>query len=293
MFSMTGYGRATAENTLCSITIEMKSINNRYLDIYVRMPRQIMRLEEKVKDMIKQEIQRGKLDVFVTLILKDGVDKKLTLNRRLAEEYITIAREVENQFSLSGGIRTMDLLKFPDVIAVAENEFDEQEILELLNTATRQAVSEMVEMRKKEGQALSKDISARCKILSENILHIESFADTLEEEYQEKLMEKMTVLLQKMSQNIDEQRIIQEAAILADRSSITEEIIRFKSHIAQLFDSLEKSEPIGRKLDFIIQEMNREVNTIGSKSDKIDILDKVVMLKSELEKIREQVQNIE
>ena len=293
MFSMTGYGRATAENTLCSITIEMKSINNRYLDIYVRMPRQIMRLEEKVKDMIKQEIQRGKLDVFVTLILKDGVDKKLTLNRRLAEEYITIAREVENRFSLSGGIRTMDLLKFPDVIAVAENEFDEQEILELLNTATRQAVSEMVEMRKKEGQALSKDISARCKILSENILHIESFADTLEEEYQEKLMEKMTVLLQKMSQNIDEQRIIQEAAILADRSSITEEIIRFKSHIAQLLDSLEKSEPIGRKLDFIIQEMNREVNTIGSKSDKIDILDKVVMLKSELEKIREQVQNIE
>ncbi len=293
MFSMTGYGRATAENTLCSITIEMKSINNRYLDIYVRMPRQIMRLEEKVKDMIKQEIQRGKLDVFVTLILKDGVDKKLTLNRRLAEEYITIAREIENQFSLSGGIRTMDLLKFPDVIAVAENEFDEQEILELLNTATRQAVSEMVEMRKKEGQALSKDISARCKILSENILHIESFADTLEEEYQEKLMEKMTVLLQKMSQNIDEQRIIQEAAILADRSSITEEIIRFKSHIAQLLDSLEKSEPIGRKLDFIIQEMNREVNTIGSKSDKIDILDKVVMLKSELEKIREQVQNIE
>lgn len=231
--------------------------------------------------------------MFVTLILKDGVDKKLTLNRRLAEEYITIAREVENQFSLSGGIRTMDLLKFPDVIAVAENEFDEQEILELLNTATRQAVSEMVEMRKKEGQALSKDISARCKILSENILHIESFADTLEEEYQEKLMEKMTVLLQKMSQNIDEQRIIQEAAILADRSSITEEIIRFKSHIAQLLDSLEKSEPIGRKLDFIIQEMNREVNTIGSKSDKIDILDKVVMLKSELEKIREQVQNIE
>lgn len=293
MFSMTGYGRATAENTLCSITIEMKSINNRYLDIYVRMPRQIMRLEEKVKDMIKQEIQRGKLDVFVTLILKDGVDKKLTLNRRLAEEYITIAREVENQFSLSGGIRTMDLLKFPDVIAVAENEFDEQEILELLNIATRQAVSEMVEMRKKEGQALSKDISARCKILSENILHIESFADTLEEEYQEKLMEKMTVLLQKMSQNIDEQRIIQEAAILADRSSITEEIIRFKSHIAQLLDSLEKSEPIGRKLDFIIQEMNREVNTIGSKSDKINILDKVVMLKSELEKIREQVQNIE
>ena len=168
MFSMTGYGRATAENTLCSITIEMKSINNRYLDIYVRMPRQIMRLEEKVKELIKQEIQRGKLDVFVTLILKDGVDKKLTLNRRLAEEYITIAREVENQFSLSGGIRTMDLLKFPDVIAVAENEFDEQEILELLNTATRQAVSEMVEMRKKEGQALSKDISARCKILSEN-----------------------------------------------------------------------------------------------------------------------------
>lgn len=293
MFSMTGYGRAIAENTLCSITIEMKSINNRYLDIYVRMPRQIMRLEEKVKDMIKQEIQRGKLDVFVTLILKDGVDKKLTLNRRLAEEYVTIAREVENQFSLSGGIRTMDLLKFPDVIAVAENEFDEQEILELLNTATRQAVSEMVEMRKKEGQALSKDISARCKILSENILHIESFADTLEEEYQEKLMEKMTVLLQKMSQNIDEQRIIQEAAILSDRGSITEEIIRFKSHIAQLLDSLEKSEPIGRKLDFIIQEMNREVNTIGSKSDKIDILDKVVMLKSELEKIREQVQNIE
>ena len=293
MFSMTGYGRATAENTLCSITIEMKSINNRYLDIYVRMPRQIMRLEEKVKELIKQEIQRGKLDVFVTLILKDGVDKKLTLNRRLAEEYITIAREVENQFSLSGGIRTMDLLKFPDVIAVAENEFDEQEILELLNTATRQAVSEMVEMRKKKGQALSKDISARCKILSENILHIESFADTLEEEYQEKLMEKMTVLLQKMSQNIDEQRIIQEAAILADRSSITEEIIRFKSHIAQLLDSLEKSEPIGRKLDFIIQEMNREVNTIGSKSDKIDILDKVVVLKSELEKIREQVQNIE
>ncbi len=293
IFSMTGYGRGSAENEQYSMVIEMKYINNRYLDMYVRMPRQLLYLEETVKAIIKQKISRGKMDVFVTFTMKEGVDKKLTLNKKLAEEYLHIAEGINEIFSLSGGMRAIDLMKFPDVVSVTENELEEDVISSLLKQATERAVQSIMDMRAREGKKLSEDISARSRCLLGIIEEIESKAEVLEEEYRNYLMEKLNVILEKLGERADEQRIVQEAAIIADRSAITEEIVRFKSHVQQLLDSLDVEEPVGRKLDFIIQEMNREINTIGSKSDSLEIVDKVVVLKSELEKIREQIQNLE
>lgn len=293
IFSMTGYGRGSAENEQYSMVIEMKSINNRYLDMYVRMPRQLLYLEETVKAIIKQKISRGKMDVFVTFTMKEGVDKKLTLNKKLVEEYLHIAEGINEIFSLSGGMRAIDLMKFPDVVSVTENELEEDVISSLLKQATERAVQSIMDMRAREGKKLSEDISARSRCLLGIIEEIESKAEVLEEEYRNYLMEKLNVILEKLGERADEQRIVQEAAIIADRSAITEEIVRFKSHVQQLLDSLDVEEPVGRKLDFIIQEMNREINTIGSKSDSLEIVDKVVVLKSELEKIREQIQNLE
>lgn len=291
--SMTGYGRGISENEECSLVVEMKSINNRYLDIFVRMPRAMISLEEPLKNIIKKEIGRGKLDVFVTLTFKEGLQKSLTLNSKLLDEYRNIHRTVSERYEISSQVRAVDLMKFPDVISVTDTEFIEESMTELLTNATEQAVAGLVEMRRLEGENLKRDIVQRCEILRGHIDYMEENIDSLEEEYREKLQDKLTAILEKMGHRADEQRIVQEAAIMADKSCITEEVVRFKSHIQQLIQSLDMEEPVGRKLDFIIQEMNREVNTMGSKSDRLDIVDKVVILKSELEKIREQIQNIE
>lgn len=291
--SMTGYGRGISENEECSLVVEMKSINNRYLDIFVRMPRAMISLEEPLKNIIKKEISRGKLDVFVTLTFKEGLQKSLTLNSKLLDEYRNIHRTVSERYEISSQVRAVDLMKFPDVISVTDTEFIEESMTELLTNATEQAVSAIMEMRRLEGENLKVDIIQRCEILSRHIGYMEENVVSLEEEYREKLKEKITAILEKIGHQADEQRIVQEAAIMADKSCITEEIVRFKSHVQQLIQSLDMEEPVGRKLDFMIQEMNREVNTMGSKSDRLDIVDKVVILKSELEKIREQIQNIE
>lgn len=293
IYSMTGYGRGVAENEEYILTVEMKSVNNRYLDIFVRMPRTIVNLEEPLKAQIKKKLSRGKFDVFVGLEFKEGIRKNLVLNSKLLEEYRNIHEQINENYGLTSSLRAMDLMKFPDVISASDMELKENALALLAKQATEQALNAILDMRRTEGERLKEDICQRCELLQQHIAYIEENSQTLEEEYRQRLREKLDTILEKSGYKADEQRIVQEAAILADKSCITEELVRFKSHINQLLHSFNTEEPVGRKLDFVLQEMNREVNTMGSKSDRLDIVDRVVMLKSELEKIREQIQNIE
>lgn len=290
--SMTGYGRGEFVNDKFHFTVESKSVNNRYLDVNIKMPRKISYLEEFVRQFLKKYVSRGKVEVYIKLEFANHGDIKVGYDEFLAKEYVDVLNKISVQFELNNQISAMDVIKFPDVIKLQENEFDEEDIKKSLEFAMDEAFSGLRNMREIEGEKLKSDILERCKLLETDIDIIEKNAEEIESEYREKLLAKIQEVLDSVSYNVDEQRILQEAAIIADKSNITEEIVRFKSHILQLKEVLD-TDSVGRKMDFILQEMNREVNTIGSKSLTLEITNYVVELKSELEKIREQVQNIE
>ncbi len=290
--SMTGYGRGEFLDEKYHFTVEAKSVNNRYLDINVKMPRKISFLEEYVRQYLKQFVSRGKLEVFIKLELSAVSDTKVGYDKMLAKGYLDALADMSDAFELRHQVSALDIAKFPDVIRLEENSLDEEEIKKALTSALDNAFSAIQKMRELEGEELKQDILSRCNILENYLEKIEVAAKDIETEYREKLLTRIQDILDHFGLQTDEQRIIQEAAIMADKSNITEEIVRFKSHISQLRDVMD-TDSIGRKMDFILQEMNREINTIGSKSTRIEITNYVVELKSELEKIREQVQNIE
>lgn len=290
--SMTGYGRGEYEDDKFYIVVEAKSVNNRYLDFSIKAPKKIIYLEEFIKQQVKKYMSRGKMEIFIKLELRENCDVKVNYDGRLARNYLEIFDEIEKELGITNQIRAIDLAKFQDVIRVEENEPDEEELKNALQVALDRACMAMKEMRQLEGEKLKVDILERCETLLNCLGKIEKSAASIEEEYREKLIAKINDVLAHLGQKADEQRIVQEAAIMADKSSITEEIVRFKSHVSQL-QSVMNTDTVGRKMDFLLQEMNREINTIGSKSSKMDITYHVVEMKSELEKIREQVQNIE
>lgn len=290
--SMTGYGRGEYLDEKYHFVVEVKSVNNRYLDINIKIPRRINYLEEYVRQHLKKFVSRGKLEVYIKLELSSISDTKVGYDGQIAKEYITALRMMATEFEIPNNISVLDVAKFPDVIRLEENQLDENELKEALTKAMDGAFEALRTMRELEGEGLKKDIIQRCDLLGSYLRSIEENAEDIESEYRNKLMVKIQDILDAAGAKVDEQRIVQEAAIMADKSSITEEIVRFQSHIGQLKEVME-TDTIGRKMDFILQEMNREVNTIGSKSSKIEITNYVVELKSELEKIREQVQNIE
>lgn len=290
--SMTGYGRGEYLDDKYHFIVEAKSVNNRYLDIHIKLPRKIGFLEEHVRQLIKNHIARGKVEVFIKLELSAVCDTNVGYDGRLAKGYLEVLRQMQGELGLNADITALDMAKFPDVIRLEESPLDEEEIRNALSAAVHQAFVEMKKMREIEGEKLKEDILSRCTILEDCLRCIERKADNIEEEYRHKLLTKIKDILDNVGYHVDEQRIVQEAAIMADKSSITEEIVRFQSHIFQLKEVM-ATETVGRKMDFILQEMNREVNTIGSKSTSLEITNYVVDLKSELEKIREQVQNIE
>ncbi len=290
--SMTGYGRGEFLDEKYHFTVEAKSVNNRYLDINVKMPRKISFLEEYVRQYLKQFVSRGKLEVFIKLELSAVSDTKVGYDKMLAKGYLDALADMSDAFELRHQVSALDIAKFPDVIRLEENSLDEEEIKKALTSALDNAFSAIQKMRELEGEELKQDILSRCNILENYLEKIEVAAKDIETEYREKLLTRIQDIIDHFGLQTDEQRIIQEAAIMADKSNITEEIVRFKSHISQLRDVMD-TDSIGRKMDFILQEMNREINTIGSKSTRIEITNYVVELKSELEKIREQVQNIE
>ena len=290
--SMTGFGRGEYKDDNYYFLVECKTINHKYSDINIRLPRKISFLEDKVRNLVKNYVKRGRVDLYIKFDLLGKEDVNLNFDEGLASQYIDILKEIKNKFDIIDDIGVMNVAKFPDIVKIEEKEEDEDLLWSMLNQAVEDALIKLREMRSEEGKKLAEDIAMRCDLLKNHIEEIEKYSSSVVEDYREKLNLRISELLDDPS-IIDENRLAQEVAIYADKSSITEEIVRFKGHIGQLKNTIFKDDSIGRKIDFLIQEMNRETNTIGSKSSDINITNLVVEVKSELEKIREQIQNIE
>ena len=252
-----------------------------------------MLLEEWVRQQIKKYVQRGRVEVFIRMENIGISDAKLSVDTELAKGYYESLVLIKDTLNTRDDITTSVIGRFPDVIVSSENELDQEEILSVLESALVGALTELKKMRETEGQLLQKDTLERCDVLEKDILSVEALAADVEAEYRNKIKQKLDEFLKVYGFESDPQRVLQEAALYADRSSITEEIVRFKTHISQLRDTVISNDGLGRKMDFLLQEMNREINTIGSKSSNIDVTSYVVDLKSQLEKVREQIQNIE
>ncbi len=291
--SMTGFGRGEARSDKFQFTVEAKSINHRYLDISIKMPRKIMLLEEWVRQQIKTYVQRGRVEIFIKMENIGVSDTKLSVDTGLAKSYHDSLLLIKDLLDTKDDITTSVIGRFSDVILSSEADIDQEEILKVLEEALKISLEELVKMREKEGLSLQMDTLERCDILQRDILLVENLAEDVELEYRTKIKTKLDEFLKIYGFESDPQRVLQEAALYADRSSITEEIVRFKTHISQLKETVISNEGLGRKMDFLLQEMNREINTIGSKSSNIDVTSYVVDLKSQLEKVREQIQNIE
>ena len=288
--SMTGFGRGEYKDDNYQFLVECKTINHKYADINIRLPRKLSFLEDKARILVKDYIKRGRVDLYIKLDLLGSEDVNLKFDEELATQYVSILKQIKDKFDLVDDISVMNIAKFPDVIKTEEKEDDEDKLWSML--ALENALLKLKEMRSEEGKKLAEDIQNRCDLLKNYIEDIEKYSYNVVIDYKEKLKNRISDMLEDPS-IIDESRLAQEVAIYADKSSITEEIVRFKSHIEQLKNTVVKNESIGRKIDFLIQEMNRETNTIGSKSSDLNITNLVVEIKSELEKIREQIQNIQ
>lgn len=289
--SMTGYGRAQESLEDCDITVELRSVNHRYYDCSVRIPRIYISMEEHIKSRVQSKVQRGKVDVFVTIEHKEGSDIDIQFNPRIAQAYVISLNKMREMFQIEDTIDLMQLARMPEVFTVRQKETDDDTLLRGILSALDEALEGLDSMRVREGENLVADILAHAQVIEENVSEIENRSACVLEEYREKLLERMKELIG--DAGIDENRILLEAALHADRVAIDEEVVRLRSHIGQLRDMLRKGGTIGRKLDFLIQEFNREANTIGSKVSDVAISGLVVDIKSEIEKIREQVQNIE
>ena len=290
--SMTGFGRGEYKDDKYSFLIECKTINHKYADINIRLPRKISFLEDKARNLIKDYVKRGRVDLYIKLDVLGDEDVNLKFDEALASQYVDILKQIRDKFDLVDDISVMNIAKFPDVVKSEEKEEDEDVLWSMLKKALEEALCKLKEMRSEEGEKLAQDVVKRCDLLKNYIEEIEKYSYNVVIDYKEKLNNRIGELLENPSL-VDENRLAQEVAMYADKSSITEEIVRFESHIQQLKKTIVKNESIGRKIDFLIQEMNRETNTIGSKSSDLNITNLVVEVKSELEKIREQIQNIE
>lgn len=291
MKSMTGYGRGTVEESQLVYTVEIKSVNNRYLDLNVRLPRQISGLEDNVRKYIATKIARGKLDIYINQEKYNQEDILVNIDESIADEYYRALKKLKDKFEFKEEISLELLLKYPDIISVQKKEEDLSMSWNVLVKALDEALDMLIEMRSKEGIKLGMDMEDRCNQIYKLVLNIEERAPIVVEEYRSKLIERVSEYLNDI--DIDQAKLINEVAFYADKVNITEEIVRLKSHIEQFKNSILTNQPVGRKLDFLIQEMNREINTIGSKAGDLHITNLVVEIKSELEKIREQIQNIE
>jgi uncharacterized protein (TIGR00255 family) len=289
--SMTGYGRGCADKDGRSFITEVKSVNNRYLDVSIKLPRQINALEDSVKKLVSSKISRGKVDIYISQDKFSDEDIEIRIDEQLAKAYFNTFKLIKDNFEVRDDISVSLLAKSPDVISINKKEEDLEEVWIVLKESIDNALNMFVDMRLKEGLKLSKDIQDRCEIIYNNVIEIESRASSIVEEYRQKISIRIAEYLKEVE--VDQSKLLNEVAFFADRSNITEELVRLKSHLIQMKDALNSKEPVGRKLDFIIQEMNRETNTIGSKSNDLSITNLVVDIKCELEKIREQVQNIE
>ena len=289
--SMTGYGRAREMRNGRDITVEVRSVNNRYLDCTVKMPRAYIFAEDRMKARVQQAISRGKVDVFVTIDASAADETVVAVNEPLARGYYEALTRLKTLFSLPGDVTPEVLAKFPDVLAVTKAEEDVEAIAADICAVLDDALAAYNDMRAVEGEKLASDVAGRVTTIETVVGKVEERSPQTVAAYRQRLEAKMQEVL--CSTAIDESRILTEAAIFADKIAVDEETVRLRSHIAQLRAMLASDEPVGRKLDFLIQEVNRECNTIGSKCNDLTIAQDVVNMKAEVEKIREQVQNME
>ena len=290
--SMTGYGRGEYEDDLYKFKIEVKSVNHRYIDVSVKMPRQISYLEENIKKKIKGRLFRGKIDMYISLDYLSESQIDIKIDNELANSYYNALEELIEGLNLKDDISLNNILNIPDIVKTKKRDLDEGSIWEVLNNALNIALENILCMKKEEGLELKKDILIKLDAIEAYIKIIEERSPEVVIEYKKKLNDRINELIDNDT-ILDKERLNNEVAFFADKASIDEELVRLKSHIKQLKLILEEENSIGRKLDFLIQEFNREINTIGSKSGDVLITTYVVELKSEVEKIREQVQNIE
>lgn len=289
--SMTGFGRCLETVNGRDILVEIKSVNHRYYEFSARVPRAYGYLEEKLKSFLQGKISRGKVDVNVTVYSVNGEDEVIEVNRAVANGYINALRAANEEFGLSDDLTLSKIMRLPDVFNVKKAQEDEDVIWNDVKVVAEKALESFIAMRVNEGAKMKEDILSRLSYISELVAKVEVKSPEVTENYRRRLYDKLTEIL--ADKKIDEQRIVTEAAIFSEKTAVDEETVRLKSHIVQCREMLDSTEAVGRKLDFLIQEFNRESNTIGSKAQDLEITKIVVELKSEIEKIREQVQNIE
>ena len=289
--SMTGYGRAQQLVEGWDIAVELKAVNHRYYEFSARMPRAYGYLEEKLKNHLAGSVSRGKLEASVTIQATGEAPLQVQVNRRLAESYVTALRQLGQELGVSDDLALSHLVRIPDLFVLEKGGEEEEKIWQMVRQVADEALRQFLGMRQAEGAKLEEDLSARLKTIEALVGQVEEQSPRTTQEYRERLYRKLSEVLADSS--IDESRILTEAAIFAEKTAVDEETVRLRSHVAQFRTILARPEPAGRKLDFLVQEMNREANTIGSKAQDVAIAKVVVALKAEIEKIREQIQNIE
>lgn len=289
--SMTGYGRAVKTFENREITVEIKAVNHRFFEFFARVPRQYSFLEERLKKLFSPTINRGKVETYVSIAAIGDPDEVVKPNVEIMKSYVVALRAANAELGIADDLALSNLLRIPDAFTVEKVEEDEEQLWEQVKSAAEEALSAFIEMRKAEGERLKSDILIKLSEIEANVERVEKRSPEVVKRHYDRLYAKLCELLQ--DKNIDEQRILTECAIFADKTAVDEESVRLHSHIAQYRELLELDEPIGKRLDFLIQEFNREVNTTGSKCSDLDITKIVLEMKGTVEKIREQIQNIE
>lgn len=289
--SMTGFGRGEYKDSSHHITVEMRAVNHRYTEVVIRMPRALCSLEERARRLILESVSRGRLDVTITIEEYGEKKRAVRVDKELAIAYYNALKELKDLLQTPDSFSVPLIAKFPDVMKVEEIAEDIELFWPKIETAVQAALGSLMSMRQREGATIKQDMLLRLDLMAGYIKDVETRAPEVMKGYREKLLGRIREAL--LNSEVDENRLMLEIALFADRTNITEELVRFQSHLEQFRDTLHKADAIGRKLDFIVQEMNREVNTIGSKANDFMIANKVVEIKSELEKIREQIQNLE
>jgi uncharacterized protein (TIGR00255 family) len=292
IYSMTGYGSGGAGNDSVWVELESRSINHRYLDIRVRMPKELSFLESRARKILQKRFFRGHFDVFITLIPTGEAARRVCFDEKLACQFIDMLRGIDQQFSLNDKVQLSSLIQFRELFTIEEVVYEQEILQELVEKALLASLDDLNKMRQEEGRLICEELEARLDKIGTMIVEIERRLPQVAQEYRQRLHKKVSDLIEGMK--VDEERLLQEVVFYAERSDVTEELVRMKAHIDQFRTFLdESSDSVGKKLDFLVQEMNREANTTGSKSSDVEITQKIVLVKSELEKIREQVQNVE
>lgn len=289
--SMTGFGRAVKELDGYVITVELKSVNHRYFEFSSRCPRQYGFIDEKIKSFVNSRVERGKIDCFVGIEALNTESADVVVNHTLASAYVKALKEMAQSYDLKEDFGASTISRFSDVLVVKKAEEDEEKIWTLVKEVASEAIDKFIEMRQTEGKRMHDDVYSRSSFILDCVSYIEERSPETVKEYNDKLVQRVHDLIGDVS--LDENRVIQEVAIFADKVAVAEETVRLRSHIEQLRGFLDSDTAIGRKMDFLVQEINRETNTIGSKCNDVDIARRVVDMKAEIEKIREQIQNIE